>query len=209
MVTLVAVLACTPVGALTFSFETIGFANPSDCTDPPLPVPQCAVLQVFGSANDVGNVIPGSWNFFAQGQVLFGLGSGTFLFDDPGAANNDFFGSWTNVLTPPDPVTGIAQSFFEYTVSGGFGIFAGATGFGMSSLDVVVAPFGFQDGVPLFAAACPGAPARIGSFCERGTFTIDEPDTALLAALALVALAFGARSRARRASRGVRAREGI
>jgi hypothetical protein len=172
--------------ALTFNFETIGFTIPSDCTDPPVPLPACAVLDVFGTTNDIGDFIPGTWDYTAHGQVLFGMGSGTFLFDDPSAADNDFFGTWSNVLTPPDAATGIAQSFFEYDITGGRGIFIGASGSGTSSLDVVVAPFDVVDGIPLFAAACPGAPARIGSFCERGTFSIPEPHPLALTASALL-----------------------
>jgi len=188
LLALAGAIVTSPVQALTFNFETIGFANPSDCTEPPVPFPACVVLEVFGTTNDVGDAIPGTWNYTAHGQVLFGLGSGTFIFDDASAQNNDFLGTSTNVLTQPDPDTGIAQSFFQYVVTGGSGIFSGASGFGTSSLDVVVAPFGFDNGVPIFAAACPGAPARIGSFCERGSFTIPEPSTAALLGVALLSL---------------------
>ena len=160
---------------------------------PPVPFPACVVLDVFGTANDVGDAIPGIWNYTAQGQVLFGLGSGNFMFDDVSAQNNDFFGTWTNVLMPPDLSTGIAESFFQYIVTGSSGnLPAGATGVGASSLDVVVAPFAFDNGVPIFAAACDGAPARIGSFCERGSFTIPEPNTLALLGVALLGL-FGRR----------------
>ena len=178
-VLLVLLLATSPAFAITFSYTQFGSTIPSDCPGGIPPQPLCTVIDVTGAANDLGDVIPGQWAVTMHGTVLFGVGSGTFLFDDTSAANNDFFGTWTNVLFPPDPVTGIAHTDFQWIVTGGTGIFAGGTGFGESEGDVVVAPSATGG----FLAACPDAQPGIGSYCDRGTFVIAEPATLALAIL--------------------------
>ena len=176
------------MAGIVFTYEQAGSTIPSDCAPGFPPQPLCSVIDATGIADDVPNVIPGQWLVTLHGQVLFFAGTGTFLFDDVSAANNDFLGTWTNVLFPPN-ATGIAHSTFEWIVTGGTGIFAGLSGFGTSSGDVVIAPAGFDSqGLPIFAAACPGAQPGLGSYCDRGSFTIPEPGTLLLLAAALAGL---------------------
>jgi hypothetical protein len=188
-------LAALPAGAITFDYEQFGSTIATDCPGGVPPQPLCTMIDATGDANDVPDVIPGHWVVHLQGQVLFFMGAGTFSFDDPSPANNDFFGTWTNVLFPPDPVSGIAHSTFQSVVTGGTGIFAGGVGTGASEGDVVVAPFGFdQQGLPLFGAACDQAPPGLGSYCDRGRFVITEPASLPLLALAL-AVVIAARRR--------------
>ena len=193
-IALVAALIASPAAAgIIFNYEQIGSTVPSDCP-PGFPAqPLCSIIDATGIANDVSNVIPGEWSVTLHGQVLFFAGSGTFSFDDVSSANNDFFGTWTNVLFPPN-ASGIAHSTFEWIVTGGTGIFAGLSGFGTSMGDVVIAPAGFDlEGVPIFAAACPGAQPSLGSYCDRGLFVIPEPGTLLLLLAATFAAATGRR----------------
>lgn len=197
---LVAALTASPAGAsIIFNYEQIGSTIPSDCPSGFPAQPLCSIIDATGIANDVPNAIPGEWSVTIHGQVLFFAGAGTFSFDDVSAANNDFFGTWTNVLFPPN-ASGVAHSTFEWTVSGGTGIFAGLSGFGTSMGDVVIAPAGLDSqGNPIFVAACPGAQAGIGSYCDRGLFVIPEPGTLTL----LLAAGFGAAiARRRRALSG-------
>jgi hypothetical protein len=191
-IALTATLITSPAAAaIAFNYEQVGSTIASDCPLPFPAPPLCNIIDATGIANDVPDVIPGEWLVTLHGQVLFFAGAGTFLFDDVSPANNDFLGTWTNVLLPPNP-SGVAHSIFEWTVTGGTGIFAGMTGFGMSEGDVVIAPAGFDaEGVPIFVAACPEARSGLGSYCDRGRFIIPEPSTlTLLLAGAVPAVAW-------------------
>lgn len=190
-------LAAPPAWSIAFDFTSTGQVVASDCGFPLPPQPLCVDIAGPAQANDVPDAIPGSWVTTLAGQVLFFVGNGTFYYDDPSVANNDFFGTWHDVLGAPD-ASGIAQADFTYVVLGGSGIFAGLTGSGTSIVHVVVAPAGFDpNGAPIFAAACPGSPAGIGGFCESGHFDITEPQTAALLALAAFALRLASRRRAK------------
>ena len=191
-----ALIASPAAAGIVFNYEQIGSTVPSDCA-PGFPAqPLCTVIDATGIANDVPNVIPGEWQVTLHGQVLFFAGTGTFSFDDASSANNDFFGTWINVLFPPN-ASGVAHSTFEWIVTGGTGIFAGLSGFGTSVGDVVIAPAGFDsEGAPIFVAACPGAQPGIGSYCDSGRFVIPEPETLTLTLAA--ALAAGITFRRRR-----------
>ena len=192
----VLLVAAGPASAvIAFDFSGMGTVAALDCP-PPLPSqPLCVDINGPGVANDVPDAIPGSWLTSLVGRILFFAGSGTFYYDDPSAANNDFFGTWQDVLGAPD-ASGIAQASFTYQVLGGSGIFAGASGTGTSIVDVVVAPAGFDNaGLPIFAAACAGGPSGIGAYCENGHFAIDEPGMLELVSLTLVAGALSRRLR--------------
>ncbi len=193
----VALIASPAAAGMVFNYEQFGSTIPSDCP-PQFPAPPlCNIIDATGIANDVPDVIPGVWSVTLHGQVLFFEGSGTFLFDDVSPSDNDFFGTWTNVLFPPDP-SGLAHSIFQWIVTGGTGIFAGLSGFGTSMGDVVIAPAGFDSqGMPIFVAACPDAQAGLGSYCDRGLFVIPEPGTLVLLLAALAGVSWrrgGARS---------------
>jgi len=194
-IAMVCTLTSFPAVGLSFSFENFGFAVSSDCLAPLPPQPLCVEVSASGIADDIGDAIPGNWTFTGSLRVLFGVGEGTFLFDDMSAANNDFFGTVSNLLFPPD-ASGIAHSVLSYLVTGGMGIFAGNTGFGNSELDVVVAPVAIGPTGPIFAAACDRVPAGLGGFCERGTFFIPEPNPLVLILLGGLTLMVG-RSRPR------------
>ena len=193
---LAAALIATPAAAsIVFSYEQIGTTVPSTCA-PSLPAPPlCNVIDATGIADDVPDVIPGTWSVTLHGQVLFFAGTGTFLFDDGSPGDNDFFGTWTNVLLPPN-ASGVAHSIFQWTVTGGSGIFAGMSGFGTSTGDVVIAPAGLDSqGNPIFVAACPGAEPGIGSYCDQGQFTFKVTEPATLLLLIAVALVGSLRRR--------------
>ena len=189
-------VAAAPAYALVaFDFSGMGTVAALDCPPGFPPQPLCVDINGPGVANDVPDTIPGSWTTSLLGRILFFAGSGTFSYDDPSAANNDFFGTWQDVLGAPD-ASGIAQALFTYQVLGGSGIFAGLTGTGTSIVDVVVAPAGFDNaGLPIFASACAGGPSGVGAYCENGHFAIDEPATLALVSLTLVAGALARRGR--------------
>ena len=196
-IALVAALIASPAAAgIVFNYAQIGSTVPSECP-PGFPAPPlCNIIDATGIANDVPNAIPGEWSVTLHGQVLFFAGTGTFSFDDLSSANNDFFGTWTNVLFPPN-ASGLAHTTFEWTVTGGTGIFAGLSGVGTSMGDVVIAPAGFDsEGGPIFVAACPGAQPGIGSYCDSGRFVIPEPGTVMLLLAAALAAGIGFRGRA-------------
>ena len=191
-----ALIASPATAGIVFNYEQIGSTVPSDCP-PGFPAqPLCSIIDATGIANDVPNGIPGEWSVTLHGQVLFFAGTGTFSFDDVSSADNDFFGTWTNVLFAPN-ASGIAHTTFEWTVTGGTGIFTGLSGFGTSMGDVVIAPAGFDtQGVPIFVAACPGAQPGVGSYCDSGRFVIPEPGTLMLLLAAALAGGIGFRGRA-------------
>ena len=172
------------IAGILFSYEQAGSTIANDCPPGFPPQPICADIVATGDANDVPDVIPGHWIVTLQGRVLNFVGSGTFLFDDPSPADNDFFGTWTNVLFPPD-ASGVAHTTFDWIVTGGTGIFAGLSGRGTSEGDVVI--------VPAPVAACDRAQPGLGSFCDAGQFHIPEPATLLLLGFAMAAALSGRR----------------
>lgn len=175
-----ALIASPAVAGIVFDYEQVGSTIPSVCP-PQFPAPPlCNIIDATGIANDTPDSIPGQWSVTLHGQVLFFEGAGTFLFDDTSPANNDFFGTWTNVLMPPNS-SGVSHSVFQWIVTGGSGIFSGRIGFGLSEGDVVIAPAGFDpQGLPIFVAACAEAQPGLGSYCDRGRFVIPEPATLTL-----------------------------
>jgi hypothetical protein len=138
---------------------------------PPPALPLDCPLTATGTYVDTTGTY-GPWTYTFHFMVLSAnqpsptqfLNAGTFTFDDPSAANNDFFGSSTGVF---DVSTFTAT--LNYVVNGGTGAFAGASGVGVgfSQIDA------FD---PRFA------------YVEIGQFVIPAPGTLALLALGLMPL---------------------
>lgn len=127
-------------------------------------------LTATGTAVDASSTF-GPWNFSSP-FMLFSAdpvsatvfrNGGTFYYDDPSPANNDFFGTFSGLF---DLATFTAVH--TYLITGGTGAFAGASGRGTGS--VVVNPADF-------------------TYVETARFHIPLPSTLALLAVALVALA--------------------
>lgn len=112
--------------SITFSVTHAGLS----IVDPNAPPPIIAF-----KANGSGSSIFGNFSFEGLGLVdptkptATGTlpGTGTFTFT---LANGDkFFGTFTNAFAPPD-AQGNATASISYLITGGTGIFAGATGTG-------------------------------------------------------------------------------
>jgi hypothetical protein len=164
----VGLLAWTPARAsLMFGFESQGTAAPTDptCTDP---FTGCS-LTALGTATATSGTIsplPGPWNFSAVFALVEALSAttfratGTFSFDDPSAANNDFSGVVDGIF---DSVA--LTNTTTYRITAGSGLFAGGTGFGSSLIQVIPQgtnqPFAFTE-IGQFAIAEPGSLALLG-----------------------------------------------
>jgi hypothetical protein len=180
----IAILALTLAGAPAANADTIlsitstgSVAFSPGCPPPPSPPFDCP-LTATGTAVDATGTF-GPWNFsspftlFSADPVsatVFRNG-GTFHYDDPSPANNDFFGTFTGQI---DLAT--FSSIHTYFITGGSGAFAGASGFGTGS--VQVNPLDF-------------------TYIETARFLIPLPSTLALLAIAVVAFA-GSAARKRR-----------
>lgn len=106
--------------------------------------PSCRSFTAGGVADDSpASGIPGNWNTsFAftitrdSGNPLQGDLVGTFTFDDTSASNNDLSGTVSGIATLLPGSLTLGQATLSYTVTGGAGIFAGATGKGASQVFV-------------------------------------------------------------------------
>jgi hypothetical protein len=179
MLALMTLLLAVPLAqASIIDFQDLGFLIPSDCASPLPPQPLCVVVHAEGIATAVGGDVPGSWKYTADGQGLFGVGGGTWDFDDLGPGNNDLFGTFTISFSLPDAL-GVVTADIGYLVTGGHGIFEGMTGSGES--------------VDKINASPPSSP--LGAFTEVGELRIPEPPVYALLAVGLFALGFAGRRR--------------
>jgi hypothetical protein len=167
--------------ATSFTFVNEGVALPavppaSNACPPPPALPLNCDITALGKAETVSGDLFSPWNFSSVFQIgnAFAV-SGTFLFDDPSPANNDFFGTITGLFNP-----NTFSSVIDYVVTGGSGVFASGRGLGSGVVQIIPS----QSGPP--------------TYVERGQFSIPEPATVgMLAAAALLigALRRGAQRR--------------
>jgi hypothetical protein len=164
-----ACLAVAPVSAATFSFDNAGVALPSVVCPPPPALPLNCDVTALGSAHVVTGDVFGPWLFGSVFQIGAPLSpttfavTGTFGFDDASATNNDFFGTLAGIF---DVLT--FSTAMDYIVTGGFGSFLGATGWGSGLVMITPQP----DGPP--------------TYVERGRFSIPEPGSLALVLGAVV-----------------------
>jgi len=169
--------------AVVISFSNVGTVVPGAGCPPPPALPLDCLITATGTVTDVGGTY-GPWLFqsdfttHSSGQpspTQF-LVTGTFLWDDPTAANNDIAGTVAGIFD-----ISTLSTTFDYTITGGAGAFAGATGFGNSLVLVNLLNL---------------------SYTETGRLVIPEPATLALLLCALLPLipAFARRARASRPS---------
>ena len=156
------------------SITTIGSVTPSASCGPP-PFFDC-LLTATGMGVDAAGVL-GPWTFSSP-FMLFSAdpvsatefrNGGTFYYDDLTPANNDLFGTFTGVFN-----LATFSAVHTNTITGGTGIFAGASGVGTSSVQVNPADF---------------------TYVDIARFSIPLPSTLALLAMAFIAFASTARNR--------------
>jgi hypothetical protein len=152
-----------------FTSEGIVFPTQLTCTDP---FDGCELTALGTATATSGNVspLPGPWLFTAMFSLVEPLSAttfrtvGVFSFDDPSPADNDFSGLLEGVF---DALAFTNSMLYEIT--SGSGLFANASGFGSSLIQVI-----FQGENQPFA------------FIERGEFDVPEPDALALLALGVL-----------------------
>jgi hypothetical protein len=128
---------------------------PNPCPPPPA-LPLNCDITAMGQARTVSGDIFSPWQFLSVFQISAAFAiTGTFLFDDPSAANNDFFGTITGVFNPQT-----FSSMIDSIVTGESGVFAFASGWGQEVVQIIPSNEG-----PL-------------THVSRGQFSIPEPSTA-------------------------------
>lgn len=180
---LVALSILPAQAGISFDFSTSGIVFPTDPTNCPDPFQGCSLTAVGPSTALAGNVapLPGPWNFSATFAIVAPLTqttfrtTGSFVFDDPSAADDDLAGSIDGVL---DATT--FTNDMTYAVTSGSGIFAGLTGSGSSRIQII-----------------PQGPNDPFAFVEQGAMRVPEPHSLALALLGL----FGVGAVGRRVAR--------
>lgn len=163
-------LSASAWAAASFTFVNEGVALPAippsaNACPPPPALPLNCDITALGAAETVSGDLFSPWLFSSVFQIgdAFAV-TGTFLFDDPGPSNNDFFGTITGLFNP-----NTFSSAIDYVITGGSGAFASGRGLGSGLVQII--------------PSTSGPPTYI----ERGQFSVPEPATAgLLAAAALL-----------------------
>jgi hypothetical protein len=178
----VALLGLVPTLAsatsIDFSFVTEGTLQTDNCG------PVCYKIHTQGTSYDFANAIPGTdtWSFSGY-MTFFGLpwlagasaGPSSWSFADDSNNNNDLSGTFDWILGPGGD--GIAL----YNITGGSGLFAGASGIGKSIISITK----WYCGLPEFQ--------EVGKMKVTSTTTsVPEPGATTLVAAGLLLLGFAA-----------------
>lgn len=181
LVCLAPVASAAPI---TFNFASEGTLTKGDCGF------LCYNINTSGTAYDFSNDVSGTSSWAFEGHMTFygtpWLGGTdassptSWSFTDNGASGNDLSGTFSWLFEPNSTATGTAK----YDITGGSGLFAGATGSGSSVISITR----WFSGLPEFL--------EVGTMRAKPT-AVPEPGTTGLVAAGLMMLGLAAWRRRR------------
>ena len=128
--------ASTPASAVDILTIGHGTTAATPCSS----IPNCLDITAIESVNDyvgLASPIPDSWTFSLSFRAINGIGSGTWKLSDLSPAGNDLFGTSTHMQEAFS--ANLLRDTVQIVISGGSGIFAGATGTGLATAYINVA----------------------------------------------------------------------
>jgi hypothetical protein len=190
LVAALGLLCLAPVASasvLTFNFESAGTLDRGDCGI------LCYTIHTSGTAYDVANEVPGTATWAFNGYMTFfgtpwlGITDPTsptsWSFTDNGSSGNNLSGTFSWLFLPESLLD--HEGTAHYDITGGSGLFAGATGTGSSVISITR----WFSGLPEFR--------EVGTMRPTAPTAVPEPGLTSLVAAGLMMMGFVAYRRRR------------
>jgi hypothetical protein len=131
----VALLGAAAISAPAHALDIISFGTGSSSAVPCIADPACLNVHVVGTETDLVGLTPSgtdTWAYSLNFQLNnFSTGAGTWRYTDLGFGHNDIFGTSLHNQETLSPT--IFKDSVRYVITGGTGLFAGASGTGQTT----------------------------------------------------------------------------
>lgn len=135
MIAGVALLGAMATSAPAHALDIISIGTGSSSAIPCIALPACLDVHVVGTETDLVGLTPSgtdTWAYSLNFQLInFSTGAGTWRYTDLGPGGNDIFG--TSLHHQETLSATLFKDSVQYVITGGTGLFAGATGTGQTT----------------------------------------------------------------------------